>query len=95
MALVSMPDMIIRIANPALREYLGIIDEPIPSRATWFFFEMKMSWKDCDLRGNRYPLQELPLPRALMGHKTLNQEVMAVRKDGTVRLELVSGVPDP
>jgi PAS domain S-box-containing protein len=28
-----------------------------------------------------------------MGHKTLNQEVMAVTKNGTVRLEVVSGVP--
>ena len=91
MALVSMPDMMIRIANPAIREFLEITDEPSPVGQS--LVEMEMSWKDCDFQGNPYPLQELPLPRALMGHKTLNQEVMAVTKNGTVRLELVSGVP--
>lgn len=91
MALVSMPDMIIRIANPAIREFLEITDEPSPVGQS--LVGMKMSWKDCDLQGNPYPLQELPLPRALMGHKTLNREIMAVTKNGTVRLELVSGVP--
>ena len=91
MALVSMPDMIIRIANPAIREFLEITDEPSPVGQS--LVGMKMSWKDCDLQGNPYPLQELPLPRALMGHETLNQEVMVVTKNGTVRLELASGVP--
>ena len=91
MALVSMPDMVVRIANPAIREFLGIMDEPTPVGQS--LLEMKMSWKDCDLQGNPYPLEELPLPRALRGQRTLNQEVMAVRKDGTVRHELVSGVP--
>lgn len=91
MALVSMPDMVVRIANPSIREFLGIMDDPNPVGQS--LFEMKMSWKDCDLQGNPYPLEELPLPRALRGQSTLNQEVMAVRKDGTVRHELVSGVP--
>ena len=83
--------MVVRIANPAIREFLGIMDEPTPVGQS--LLEMKMSWKDCDLQGNPYPLEELPLPRALRGQRTLNQEVMAVRKDGTVRHELVSGVP--
>jgi PAS domain S-box-containing protein len=91
MALVSMPDAVVRIANPAMREFLEITDEPTPVGQS--LFEMKMSWKDCDPQGNPVPLEELPLPCALRGKKTVNREVMAVTKNGTVRHELVSGVP--
>ena len=91
MAMVSMPDRVVRIANPAIREFLGILDEPTPVGQS--LLEMNMSWKDCDPQGNPIPLQDLPLPRALMGHKTVNREIMAVTKDGKVRHELVSGVP--
>ncbi len=91
MALVSMPDAVVRIANPAIREFLEITDEPTPVGQS--LFEMNMSWKDCDPQGNPVPLAELPLPLALKGEKTVNREIMAVTKNGTVRHELVSGVP--
>jgi PAS domain S-box-containing protein len=91
MALVSMPDMIVRIANTAVRDHLGILDEPSPVGQS--LFEMNVKWEVCDTEGKRYRFEETALPRALMGHKTLNQEAMVVTKDGTVRHELVSGVP--
>ncbi len=91
MVLVSMPDMIIRIANPACIDYLGINDEPSvigkPLMSTDF------SFKDYNAQGNLDSAKDLPLARALAGQKTRQEERKIVRKDGTIRWELVSGVP--
>jgi PAS domain S-box-containing protein len=91
MVLVSMPDAIIRIVNPAFRECVGIMDEP--SAIGMPLLNFKPSYQDYDVQGNAGAIAELPLARALMGQKTKNQERMIVRKDGTIRWELVSGTP--
>jgi PAS domain S-box-containing protein len=91
MVLVSMPDAVIRIVNHACREFLGIEDEPSPKDTK--LFDLKPTWTDYDLADRPGKLEDLPLVRALQGQSTFNEERKIVRKDGTVRWELVSGVP--
>jgi PAS domain S-box-containing protein len=91
MALVSMPDGIIRSANSACRRFLGIEDEPSPVGT--LFSDLKPSWQDLDMQGNPATIEELPLFRSLMGLKTDPQERRIIRKDGTSVYELVYGSP--
>jgi len=91
MVLVSMPDMIVRIANPAYREYLDIMDEPSPVGKP--LMSIDSSFKDYNAQGNLDLAKDLPLARALTGQNTKQEERMTMRKDGTTRWELVSGVP--
>jgi len=91
LVLVSMPDAIIRIVNPACREFLGIQDETSPMGMPLLNFIP--SYQDYDRRGHPGAVADLPLARALQGQKTNNEERMIVRKDGTARWGLVSGTP--
>jgi PAS domain S-box-containing protein len=91
MVLVSMPDKKFRVINPATVEFLGISDEP--SYLNISLFDLKPSWNDFDLDGNPGRTEDLPLSLSLEGKYTHNHERKIIRKDGTVRWELVSGVP--
>jgi PAS domain S-box-containing protein len=91
MVLVSMPDGIIRIANSASIEVLGVKDEPNPQGQK--LSEYKPTYQDFDLLGNRTPLTEAPLARAIHGQRTINEERRIVTKDGTAHWTLVSGSP--
>lgn len=89
--LVTMPNAIIHSINPACQELLGIEDEP-PVAGT-SFFNFKPSFLDFDQSGNPGLLENLPLARAMRGEKTINEERHIVRKDGSERWALASGVP--
>ena len=91
MVLVSMPDAVLRIANSAYREILGIMDEPevVGQRLVDF----KPPYLDYDAQGKLTSLTEAPLALALQGKRTLNQERRIVTKDGTTHWALVSGNP--
>jgi len=91
MILVSMPDAMLRIVNPACCEFLGIADEP--SSIGIPLLNYKHSFKDYDQHGNPGTVDQLPLARSLKGMVTKNEERMIVRKDGTIRWGLVSGTP--
>ena len=91
MVLVSMPDAVIRIVNPAFSECVGMLDEPSAVGAPLLNFTP--SYQDCDISGKVGSIPELPLARALLGQKTKNQERKFVRKDGAIRWALVSGTP--
>ncbi len=91
MVLVSMPGAIVRIVNPACREFLGIEDEQ--SYIGTSLFDFVPSYKDLGPDGGVDSVDTLPLARALGGEKTLNEERCVIRKDGTARWELASGVP--
>ncbi len=91
LVLVSMPDTIIRIANPACQRFLGIEDEPTIVNSN--LVELKASWQDFNMEGNPGKLEELPLVRSLMGIKTEAEERYIIRKDGSIRYELVYGFP--
>jgi two-component system, cell cycle sensor histidine kinase and response regulator CckA len=88
MVLVSAPDCIIRLLNPACIEFLGVQDEP--SHIGESLFEFKQSWQDYDAQGHLVPLSEMPLALALQGKDTKNKEYYVRRKDGTIRWETVS-----
>jgi PAS domain S-box-containing protein len=91
MVLVSMPDGVIRIANAACREILGVLDEPNP--VGQLLADFKPSYQDYDADGHLTPLEEAPLALALQGRRTLNQERKIVRKDGSERWAMVSASP--
>jgi PAS domain S-box-containing protein len=91
MLLVSLPDAVLRIVNPACRDFLGLADEPsVVGTVLWDF---KASFQDFDSVGNLGRLEDLPLARALAGKKTFAEERKIVRKDGTARWESVYGTP--
>ena len=91
MVLVSMPDAVIRIINPACLAFLGIEGEP--SLINTSFLDIKPSWKDVDEKGKSGSIEELPLTKSLAGIKTEGEERLLVRKDGTIRYELVNSFP--
>lgn len=89
--LVSMPDAIIRIVNPACKAFLGISNEF--QGAGTSLMDLKPSWQDFDKHGMATTLENLPLSRSLRGEKTEGEERWIVRKDGTVGHELVYSTP--
>jgi len=91
MVLVSMPDAVIRYVNPAALHFLGIADEPDLTETQ--LMDLKPSFRDFDLQGKEGFLEELPLVRSLKGIRTEGEERYIIRKDGTIRYELVSGAP--
>jgi len=91
MVLVSMPDMMIRIVNPACLSFLGITDEP--SLINTPLMGIDPTWQDLDIQNRPSKLEDLPLARSLMGGKTEGEERCIIRKDGTIRYELVNSFP--
>jgi len=91
MILISFPDMVLRIINPAAREVLGISDEEdITGRS---ILECHPTWKYLDSLGKPIPLEEVPLFKALSGIVSRDQERRVIRKDGTERTLLASAAP--
>ena len=91
MVLVSMPDGILRIVNTACREFVGMLDVPNPAGKP--LLDLKVPYRDLDADENPRQIDELPLAMALRGMKTVNEERIIERKDGTRRWELVNAVP--
>lgn len=91
MVLASMPDGIIRFANTACLEFLGMKDEPSP--VGYSTMEINFPFKDYDTNWNLGTVEKLPLAKAMSGFKTSNEERIIVRKDNSIRWELVSGTP--
>jgi PAS domain S-box-containing protein len=91
MVLASMPDMAIRIANSASREFLGVQDEP--DYVGTPLLELKQSWQDLNSDGTPLGMGELPLALAFQGVTTRNKELRIRRKDGTERWELTNAAP--
>jgi PAS domain S-box-containing protein len=91
MVLVSMPDTKILIINPACKEHLGMLDEP--SAIGVPLMDFKASFMDYNAQGEVQTTAELPLALSVMGTRTINQEGMVVRKDGTTRWQLISANP--
>ncbi len=91
MVLVSMPDGIIRIVNPALKDFLDINDEPPAIGKS--LLDYVPSYEDFDSSGNPGSVKDLPLARALRGEKTYNEERRVVTKSGMIRWELASAAP--
>ncbi len=91
MVLVSVPDMIVRIANTACHEMLGALDEP--SYIGRAIADLNQTWQDFDPRGNPIPITEMPLWLALHGVTTRNKEYFLRRRDGQERWELASAAP--
>ena len=91
MVLVDMPDATFSIINPAARDFLGMTDEP--SYIGMSLMDFKPTFQDFDREGNPGNVADLPLARALAGKRTINEDRLIVRKDGTARWELVSATP--
>ena len=91
MVLVSMPDLVIRYANSACGEILGV--EDWASYIGKPFTEINQTWQDFDIDGKPVPLSQMPLAGAMQGRVIKNVEYSTRRKDGTVRWQLVSASP--
>jgi len=91
MVLVSMPDMMIRIVNPASQSFLGINDAA--SVINTPLKEINPTWQDYDMNGKQTDFEDLPLPKSLVGKQTIGEERQIVRKDGTMRYELANSFP--
>lgn len=91
MILIGMPDFTIKMVNNACIELLGVADEP--SYINSSLKDLKPSWRDYDQKGNLQKLEEIPLVRSLYGEKIENEERYVIRKDGSLRNELVSSYP--
>jgi PAS domain S-box-containing protein len=88
MVIVSMPDYIIRVANKASCEFLGVKNESEFIGKS--FNAIKQTWLEFDENGHSVPPNEMPLSLALKGIETKNKEFFVIRKDGTIRWESVS-----
>jgi PAS domain S-box-containing protein len=89
--IVTYPDSIIRMINHAAISLLGIESET--SYIGMKLFDFQKTWLEYDLDGNPVPIDDLPIMKALRGIPTENTMMRIVRKDGTERWELASGVP--
>jgi PAS domain S-box-containing protein len=88
MVIITAPDYIIRIANDACRELLGIKDEgPLTEKS---LVTLNPSWKDLDENSNEIPITEAPIVLALKGMETKNKNYFIRRKDGSLRSTIVN-----
>ncbi|MBI5832394.1 MAG: PAS domain S-box protein [Armatimonadetes bacterium] len=91
MVLVSLPDAVLRIINPACLRLLGVEDEP--SAVGTRLLDIQPSWRDFTADGHEQRLDQLPLARSLRGETTTGEERYIIRKDGSIAHELVSATP--
>ncbi|MFN8597058.1 MAG: PAS domain S-box protein [Anaerolineae bacterium] len=91
MALLSAPDGVQHIVNPAMREFLGVSAEP--GWVGWPLARLERSWTNLDAQGNVLPDDQSPPWLALHGIASYNVEGAVRRKDGTLRFDLTSAVP--
>ncbi len=91
MVLVSVPDGILRIVNPACHECLGV--SPTETQVGMRISEVKPAWVDFDADGRRMPFDQLPLTRAMRGETTINVHNRVVRADGSERWVLATAAP--
>ncbi len=89
----SSPDLIIRYANQAASELLGVQDEPSYIGCSFEDIKQRKSWKDFRKDGTLFPVEELPLAKALLGEPTQAEEYYLIRKDGEKRWIFVNGSP--
>ncbi len=90
MVLISMPDAVIRIVNPAAREILDISDASIINTP---LMDFKPTYRDFDADGNETFLETSPLAQALAGQKTPYQIRKLQKSDGSSRWHIVTGTP--
>jgi len=91
MVLVGLPNQTLKMINNACLELLEIADEP--SYINVSLKDVKPSWRDYDQKGNLQKIEETPIVRSLYGEKIENEERYVIRKDGSLRNELVSSFP--
>jgi len=87
----TVPEMILRIVNPATEKILGIEDEEnkIGTRLN----QLKPTFGYYDSAGNPVPIEKTSLALSLKGEKSEPQEFMIKRKDGTIRWNMSCGIP--
>ena len=91
MTLISAPDGMLLNLNQACVEILGIEDEGVHIGQS--LAAINPTWRDFDETGKRIPWRELPVTQALQGITTRNKEMAVLRKNGTMRWEMVNAAP--
>jgi PAS domain S-box-containing protein len=93
MVVVSAPDLVVRYANRVATDFLGVSNEPSYIGLILSEVQKRQTWRDVRPDGTPMDLLAMPLARALRGETTRNEEYGIIRKDGTLRWELVNGTP--
>jgi len=93
MTVVSAPDLIVRYANRAAADLLGVTDPLSGLGRPIGDIERHKTWRDLDADGRPVKTDDLALMRALRGEVVRDQEKCVVRADGTRRWALVSAAP--
>jgi PAS domain S-box-containing protein len=93
MMMASVPDGILRIANPACRKYLGLPPDQELIGISLSDLAISKAWIDVDGQGRMISPEEFPLYLACQGQSTQNREYGIIRGDGMRRWELVTAVP--
>ena len=91
MVLISLPDQIVRVENPAMREYLGMPDEV--RMVGKHFSELRSTWRHYNRLGKPLTLEEEPLTKALRGETIHNEEYSVILADGAQKWGLVTAGP--
>ena len=89
--IASANDFIVRYLNPSVERILGIEDEA--SKINTSLLDLKATWQDYYSDGTFVPPDQTPIIRALKGEKIVNKKMYILRKDGTIRWEVVSASP--
>lgn len=91
MVLISLPDQIVRVENPAMREYLGMPEDM--NMVGKHFSELRPVWRHFNRFGKPLTLEEEPLTRVLRGESIRNEEYSVILADGTQKWGLVTAGP--
>lgn len=89
----SAPDQVIRYANQATGDLLGVSDWSNYRGLTLAEVMRRKTWTDLKTDGTPMDPNDLPIARALRGEYTNVEERSVIRADGTRRWYLVSGAP--
>ncbi|HMA96669.1 MAG TPA: PAS domain S-box protein, partial [Polyangiaceae bacterium] len=90
--IVTAPGLVVKCRNQAALDILSISPSPLGGAHLEHVLAQK-TWEDLRLDGTPKPIDELPLTRALRGCKTLGEQAIVRRADGTERWINVSAVP--
>ncbi len=89
---VVTPDGTLKVYNDAFQDLMAFEDESNIKPGV-NIRDTVPSWKIYDSNGHYISCEELAMPRALEGKSTVDMEVRIVRKDGTERWGVMTGVP--
>lgn len=91
MILLSLPEGVLRVVNPACLGVFGITESSLLVGKS--LAEVHLEWENLYPDGTPVMPEDLPLTRAMLGERVINEELRVRRRDGSESWLLVSGGP--